>query len=574
MRTKLSLSFGACLVAVPFFTLVRTSAQPGAPANAVLAEFDKPFTFGYLAWEKATAVQDGVARIQAEKDNGGLGMNGPFSLAGFADHSPRLRLRLNEGNKADRLGMVIMDQDGTSHGYEFDLSKVAVGQFVEATPVGGASLSQPGKVNEKGTVTGLDLADIKEFHVQGTWRGLATDISLDRIDLAAPNAALQAQRLVLQEDTRKEEERRRNEAAARAEQVKEALAEPSHPPTGPQVLHVGAVAPDILGIDIQARKAIRTPQVPYVAQPGDEIQLSGEDVVAWVGGKPAMTKSNASVTRLVNGRKVLLGDLATEAKMIKPPDIIEGEPMNELTVDLPEAYNISSPDDPNFAQPTRPLAVYRKSKANDLAGNDMPMRHQVYLKLPRALRQSSRYDVNFSGINTRQASVAYRHEPPKVRSEAVHVSHIGYRPNDPFKRAFLSVWLGTGGAHAYANPENLRFQLLDEATGKSVFKGAVQRAFAAEEGEPSFKRSAATARRTCTRWTSAPSARRGATAFWSRESAPAIRSRSRARCGATPSRSRWRACCTTAAASSWGRRSPSTSARARCTPLMASRSSS
>ncbi len=478
------LSFQSCLLATALFSVAAIRAQ--AQATSILADFDKPFTFGYLEWEKATSVQDGVARIKAEKDNGGVGIIGPLSLAPFAQYSPRLRLRLNEGNKADRLGMAIMDQDGTSYGYEFDLKDIAVGQFVEATPVGGASLRLPGKVNDKGATAGLDLANIKEFHLQGTWRGLPTDISFDSIDLAAPNAALQAQRLVLQEDTKKEEQRRRDEAAARQEQIKAMLARPNHPQAGPRVLHIGAVAPDILEIEIQAQKAIRTPQIPYVAQAGDEIGIDGEEVMAWVDGKPALTKNSVSVTRQVNGQKAWLGHLATKAKMIKPPDIIEGEPMNELTVDLPAAYRITSADDAFFAQPVAPLAVHRKAKANDVAGNDMPIRHQIFLRLPRPLREGKRYTVSFNGINTREDAVTYLHDSRNARSEAVHVSHIGYRPNDPFKGAYLSVWLGTGGAHSYANARNLRFQLLDPS-GKSVFKGAVKRAFAAAQGEPSFK---------------------------------------------------------------------------------------
>jgi endoglucanase len=481
-NTTLFVSF-YCLLAISIFTVV----QVGAQDNSILTDFDKSFTFGYLEWEKAATLQDGIARIQAQKDNGGVGVIGPLNLTGFADRSPRLRLRLNEGNKADRLNMAFMDQDGTSFGYEFDLKNVPAGQFVEVTPVGGASLTLPGKINEAGTTAGLDLAHIKEFHVQGTWRGLPVDISFDRIDLAAPNEAIQAQRLVLQEQLKKEEENRRREAAARTERIKELLTKPNHPQDGPDVLHIGAVASDILGIEIQAQKAIRTPQVPYKPQPGDEIETKGEEVLAWVDGKPTVTQAHVTVSRKINGQKVTLGDLATGAGMLKPPDIIEGKPLTDLTVELPEAYRVTSPNDANFIQPVQPLAVYRKAKLNDLADNGMPIRHHIYLKLPHPLREGSRYAVNFSGINTRQETITYHHDPRNVRSEAVHVSHIGYRPTDPFKRAYLSVWLGTGGAHAYPNVQNLRFHLRDEATGKSVFEGKVQRAFAADQGEPSFK---------------------------------------------------------------------------------------
>ena len=478
-----SLSFCACLLAVSLSTVARTRAQ----ANPILTDFDKPFTFGYLDWEKAAAVQDGIARVQAKRDNGGVGVIGPINLVGLADHSPRLRLRLNDGNKADRLGMEIMDQDGTSYGFQFDLKNVTVGQFVEVTPVGGASLTLPGKINKEGTTAGLDLANIKEFHIQGTWRGLPVDISFDRVDLTAPDEALLAQRLVLQEQIKNEEENRRREAVARQEKIKELLAKPHHPQDGPEVLHIGAVAPDILGVEIQAQKAVRTPQVPYRPQPGDAVETNGEEVVAWVDGKPTVTKSDVTVVRQINGQKVTLGNLATRAGMLKPPDSIEGKPLTDLTAVMPEAYRVTSPDDPDFAQPVRPVAVYRKAKPNDLAGNEMPMRHHLYLKLRHPLREGSRYRVIFSGINTRQEAVTYRHDPRNTRSEAVHVSHIGYRPTDPFKRAYLSVWLGTGGAHSYANVQDLRFHLLDEATRKSVFEGPVKRAFAADQGEPSFK---------------------------------------------------------------------------------------
>lgn len=43
------------------------------------------------------------------------------------------------------------------------------------------------------------------------------------------------------------------------------------------------------------------------------------------------------------------------------------------------------------------------------------------------------------------------------------------RPDDPFKRASLAVWLGTGGGYQHEGVD--RFELLDDATGAVVFQG-------------------------------------------------------------------------------------------------------
>ena len=53
---------------------------------------------------------------------------------------------------------------------------------------------------------------------------------------------------------------------------------------------------------------------------------------------------------------------------------------------------------------------------------------------------------------------AFVYTPAELRSEAVHASHLGFRPDDAVKVAFLSCWLGDGGGLAY--DEGLPFQLL------------------------------------------------------------------------------------------------------------------
>ena len=60
-------------------------------------------------------------------------------------------------------------------------------------------------------------------------------------------------------------------------------------------------------------------------------------------------------------------------------------------------------------------------------------------------------------------------DPARLRSEAIHVSQVGFRPDDPAKIAFLSCWMGNGGGVKYE--PGLEFTLIDEATRAVVFRG-------------------------------------------------------------------------------------------------------
>ena len=126
-----------------------------------------------------------------------------------------------------------------------------------------------------------------------------------------------------------------------------------------------------------------------------------------------------------------------------------------------------------------PTAVWWKRKPN--AYRSLAHEVEVFLQLPQPLAEGRTYRIEFPGVNVRQAYVEYRHEPSQTRSPAVHVSAIGFRPDDPFKRAYLSTWLGTGGVLHY--PDRLRFQLLDDATGQPVFTGPVQLLVSADSPE-------------------------------------------------------------------------------------------
>ncbi|NRA39291.1 MAG: glycoside hydrolase family 9 protein, partial [Planctomycetes bacterium] len=76
------------------------------------------------------------------------------------------------------------------------------------------------------------------------------------------------------------------------------------------------------------------------------------------------------------------------------------------------------------------------------------------------------YTLNFGQYDLKESfTIDYK----KSRSEAVHASHIGYRPSDPAKIGFLSYWSGTGGALSYS--EGMVFSLVNTKTQENVFSG-------------------------------------------------------------------------------------------------------
>jgi endoglucanase len=78
-------------------------------------------------------------------------------------------------------------------------------------------------------------------------------------------------------------------------------------------------------------------------------------------------------------------------------------------------------------------------------------------------------------VNTSKEVVTYTHKPRATRSLALHAIQTGYRPDDPYKRAYLSFWMGVDqdGKHGSCTPDLEGFELLDTA-GRTVFTGKAE----------------------------------------------------------------------------------------------------
>ncbi len=146
-------------------------------------------------------------------------------------------------------------------------------------------------------------------------------------------------------------------------------------------------------------------------------------------------------------------------------------PLDTAAADKTGTFNLSSADDAAFVQGLAPSAIARKSKqVNWLEPDRMrgPIRHHLYLTLPKPLKPGASYQLDCSTLNLAETSVSFTFTPATLRSEAIHVNQVGFRADDPGKRAYLSLWKGNGGGHSYAN--GLPFQIVSSA-GDSVFTG-------------------------------------------------------------------------------------------------------
>jgi endoglucanase len=234
----------------------------------------------------------------------------------------------------------------------------------------------------------------------------------------------------------------------------------------PRVLPAGTVAPDVVLVTIRAQRVEHGRQVPYVRQPGDNV---ADDIHRWVrrDGK-------------------LIGALAgAEGKLIFTCDELRGEPLDVAWAGRPGSYRLRSSDDARFSAGITPQAVHRKSLPFDFCRtadeHGAPQDHFLYLRLPVALAEGKHYTVEFVDGKLAAAAADLAFDSTKLRSDAVHVSQIGFRPDDPVKVAFLSCWMGDGGGLSYAAEPV--FSVINEKDGRPVLTGKVRVTKRASEGE-------------------------------------------------------------------------------------------
>jgi endoglucanase len=232
----------------------------------------------------------------------------------------------------------------------------------------------------------------------------------------------------------------------------------------PQISNVAVVGPDMLCIEIDDCRILPIIQIPY--------QADSTDVVV---PKAYSTLGETRTMRVVRNGFPLGMLVGIDRKTIALHERIVGKHLNTAVADTTASYLISSPSDNNYSKALPPQKVWRKSKPTNwteeerFGGEFYTAKHYLYLKLPYSLKTGHAYLISLPALNLNHSAFYYVHDPVFVRSEAVHVSQIGFRADDPDKNAYLSLWMGNGGGYTY--PENIEFSLINDKTNQRVFTG-------------------------------------------------------------------------------------------------------
>jgi len=446
----------------------QTDSKPGEPF--VINDLSSNVQFSYLAWKDAVKAADGHLVLKDLKCDGGGGFNKKLDLSAQSNRSPALKLKTKPGNTAKTLKLIMSVENGYSGHWEFMLPAPS-DDFMVVTPKLGASLSVPNTLEDNKNPDHprpLDLAHITQYQLVGNWSKDTLDAEIDAILLVEPDAAMLAQR----EEGRKQAAIDAEEKAKKAAEEKMKLAKEREQlvksigysiPQSPEVVLVSMVAPDIMSLVIEAQKINIPTLSKYEPKPGDV--KKEEKYPDGVVRRAALTRDGKPIGWL-QGRNL---------DWLTTYESSEGHPLLDFLADEIANYTISSKEDPAYANGVKPVAVHRKSIPIDWqqsGGLAFPMRHRIYLKLPSRPLPGKEYEISVEKVNLKSRNVTFKADLQKVLSETIHVNQIGYRPDDPDKRAFLSLWMGTGGAYKF--PEGMKFSILEDAGGNSVYSGEIK----------------------------------------------------------------------------------------------------
>lgn len=150
-------------------------------------------------------------------------------------------------------------------------------------------------------------------------------------------------------------------------------------------------------------------------------------------------------------------------------------------------FSVSSSDDTDYATARSPLKIGRKSKGKDFSRqckwngsqcvNDIVFEHDIYLVLPVEMKTGAHYSIALGGTAKNQSAATVKFDEASVRSEAVHISQIGYRPLSRVKYGYASSWTGDLGPLDLDPYAGTRFRILDARSRATAFSGQLQLRF-------------------------------------------------------------------------------------------------
>lgn len=218
--------------------------------------------------------------------------------------------------------------------------------------------------------------------------------------------------------------------------------------------HIYAVSSDVIAIEIAAPDVKLAKQMGYNPQPEDELVKRN--------GRSHVKRNGKFIGLLVGPHQDVLYTY----------DEVDSTSFRKGSADQAGRYAISSCNDSNYLIAKQPTAVWRKTKPVALSRQAegvrrWPAAHTLYLALPQPMATGKTYRLAFFALGVQDTPFTY--QPTETRSEAVHISQLGFRPTDPFKAGYLSAWMGNGGGVNY--PDTLPFRLIEARSNKTVYRG-------------------------------------------------------------------------------------------------------
>lgn len=221
--------------------------------------------------------------------------------------------------------------------------------------------------------------------------------------------------------------------------------------TLPQITGACMVSPATLLLTVQQGVVKGGVQRPYVPLEGETLEQD-RDIPALV----YIVRDGERIGVKVEDRQ--------KGTQRYPFEYLEGEELDLTRAEDPASYRVNG---------TCPLRVLRKTKPNNVTdpGRQYAYLHRIYLVFDRFFHPGETLRLTLAeGIYAPCGELTV--VVGETMSEAIQVNQLGYRRDDPSKKAYLSQWTGLGGGIGYDGIRS--FYLMDEEGG-TVYEGSPRR---------------------------------------------------------------------------------------------------
>ncbi|MFC1735106.1 glycoside hydrolase family 9 protein [Candidatus Hydrogenedentota bacterium] len=220
----------------------------------------------------------------------------------------------------------------------------------------------------------------------------------------------------------------------------------------PILQHVGMISSDMVCYQVREyfnERGVLRPYMQDIEQEGDLGEVKGS-------------------SRLLNGREIGYVVGPENSRHLASRDRRIGAPFELQRALNPANYRLTA-----TGIDIEVRRVHRKTKPVDHTEQGCCREHFIFLELAEPLDTGVEYTLDFGRINLDQPNWVFKFNSKNLRSEAVHVSHVGFRPDDPAKLGFLSMWTGTGSGYT-GYKDGTSFRIVDVLTSQSVFTGKTE----------------------------------------------------------------------------------------------------